>query len=237
MTVSNSTKNDLQRLGFRCVDIVRNGLATIPLNGSPEKEPYPVLVFVGRLVKSKHPDHAILAFIRVRQFFPNAELWILGDGYMKARLEKNLIHGAKLFGRVSDVRKFELLKRAHVLLMPSVREGWGVSVIEANAMGTPAVGYDVPGLRDSINPGITGFLGRCTPQALAEGALSLLRDPSLFSRLSANAIEWSKRFDWNESARDFQTFLESVLTSWTDNQSRPPHRSIPSKEVHTWSQA
>jgi glycosyltransferase involved in cell wall biosynthesis len=119
--------------------------------------------------------------------------------------------GVKFFGRVQDQEKFDFLKRAHVLLAPSTREGWGISVIEANAMGTPAVGYAVPGLKDSIVQDETGLL--VTPQdpsALAEAAKSILCDDPSTENFSVNALEWSRRFSWDRSAEEFYGLIEST---------------------------
>jgi glycosyltransferase involved in cell wall biosynthesis len=158
ITVSASTREDLYNIGFKDVHTVHNGISIVPLDESPNKQSTPIIIFLGRLVKCKLPDHAIKAFEHIRSSFREAELWILGDGYLRTKLESKGIDGVRFFGRVSDREKFAALRKAHILLVPSVREGWGVSVIEANAMGTPAVGYDVPGLRDSIVDGVTGFL-------------------------------------------------------------------------------
>ncbi len=212
VTVSDSTRRDLMRLGFKRVRVVHNGIGIRPLEEVSPKESKPVLIFVGRLVRSKLPDHAIEAFKHVKKLHPDAELWILGDGYLRAKLESNCIQGVRFLGKVSDGEKFDLLRKAHVLLAPSVREGWGISVIEANAVGTPAVGYDVPGLRDSIIHGSTGLLVRpLDAWALAQAVGQIIDDPSTMVELSRNAIEWSKRFSWEEAAKGFHDFLQSSI--------------------------
>ncbi len=210
VTVSSSTRDDLLRRGFRHVRVVHNGVGIASLEKPGPKEPNPVLIFVGRLVRSKLPDHAIAAFRQVRASHAAAELWILGDGYLRAKLERNVLDGVRFFGRVGDEEKFDLLRRAHVLLAPSVREGWGISVIEANAMGTPAVGYDVPGLRDSIAHGVTGLLVQpLSPGALARAATQILCDSSLAGKFSKSALEWSRNFRWEKSAMQFRDVLET----------------------------
>src|SRR5439155_10051131 len=177
VTVSESTRSDLLQLGFKDVHIVRNGLGVEPLQALPTKADHPVLIFVGRMVSSKQPDHALEAFLKVRESFPKVELWILGDGYLRPALQKAGIDGVRLFGHVSREKKFELLRQAHIILLPSVREGWGTSVIEANAMATPAVGYAVPGLRDSIIDGTTGLLVKPNdPSGLAQAVCRILGD-------------------------------------------------------------
>ena len=115
-----------------------------------EKAPVPTVVFLGRLVASKRPDHVIEAFRLLRSHIPNAELWMLGSGQMKQKLEKDLPAGATLFGHVSYEERQSRLARAHVLVATTVREGWGLNVSEASAVGTPTIGYDAPGLRDSV---------------------------------------------------------------------------------------
>ena len=209
VTVSSSTRDDLLGRGFRHVRVVHNGVGIAPLEKPGPKEPNPVLIFVGRPVRSKLPDHAVAAFRQVRASHADTELWILGDGYLRDKLERNVLDGVRFFGRVDDEEKFDLLRRAHVLLAPSIREGWGISVVEANAMGTPAVGYDVPGLRDSIVHGRTGLLVKpMSPCALADAAMQILRHPAMADGFSRNALDWSKEFSWDNSARKFQEILE-----------------------------
>jgi glycosyltransferase involved in cell wall biosynthesis len=89
-----------------------------------------------------------------------------------------------------------------------VREGWGLVVTEANAMGTPAIGYNVPGLRDSIRDGKTGLLCDPNPEAMAEKAIELLRDNDLWERLSKDALSWAGEFNWDRSAEEFLKMLD-----------------------------
>jgi glycosyltransferase involved in cell wall biosynthesis len=158
VTVSESTRQDLLELGFRKVFVVPEGLNFTPLSEVPEKEEYPVVVYAGRLKRAKRPDHAIRAFKIVKEEIPNAELWVIGDGPYKKDLERIAVDGVKFFGGLSNEHRRRLLARAWVLVNPSVREGFGLNVLEANALGTPCVAYDVAGLRDSIIDGRTGLL-------------------------------------------------------------------------------
>jgi glycosyltransferase involved in cell wall biosynthesis len=98
-----------------------------------------------------------------------------------------------------------------------VREGWGQVVTEANAMGTPAIGYDVPGLRDSIRHGETGItIMERTPAAMAQQAISLLRDSDRLSKYSRNALEFSRQFSWDKTANLFEKVLNSQGVTNTD---------------------
>jgi glycosyltransferase involved in cell wall biosynthesis len=137
------------------------------------KEPVPTVVFIGRLSANKRPGHAIRAFGLVRRQMPDAVMWVIGRGPQEARLRRAAGPGVIFFGHVPEEEKRERLARAHVLVATSVREGWGLVVTEAAASGTVAIGYDVPGLRDSI--GVSGgILTRADPVSLAAGLLGLL---------------------------------------------------------------
>jgi glycosyltransferase involved in cell wall biosynthesis len=115
---------------------------------------------------------------------------------------------------VNDREKFAALRKAHLLLVPSVREGWGTSVIEANAMGTPAVGYAVPGLRDSVLDGVTGRLVTAFDYgAMAEAVKSLLSDPATMDRISRECLQWAKKFSWDDAADSFHKVLESTVVT------------------------
>jgi glycosyltransferase involved in cell wall biosynthesis len=203
ITVSNSTKSDLEKLGLKKLFIVPEGLNTSPLSELPEKEQTPTIVFIGRLKRHKLPDHAIAAFLLIKNTIPSAQLWVIGDGYMRNELEekfKNVVN-VTFFGRVDQELKFKLLSKAHLVLVPAIREGWGLVVTESNSMGTPVVAYNVPGLRDSVRHGQTGILVQDnSPESLAISAIRLLQDRNFLNILSANALSYSKHFSWDISA-------------------------------------
>jgi len=211
VTVSESTKKDLLGLGFKRVFIVPEGLNFKPLDEVPQKESYPVVVYVGRLKRAKRPDHAIRAFKIVKEKFPKAELWIIGDGYFRKELEKTAFEGVKFFSGLSNEERRKLVRRAWVLVNPSIREGWGLNVIEANALGTPCIAYDVAGLRDSVVDKVTGLLARNGNIAdLADKIAMVLKDEALRERLSRNALENAKRFSWDKTAVELTGIIEHV---------------------------
>jgi len=212
VTVSESTKKDLIQWGFTDVHVVPEGLSVPVASEVPKKEPTPTLLFVGRLKRVKKPDHAIRAYRLVRETIPNARLWILGDGYMRKGLERIAGDGVTLKGRVEDSMKIELMTRAHVLVFPAVREGWGLSITESNARGTPAVAYDVPGVRDAISNGDTGLLvARDNWKALGEAACRLLRDQHLREEMAAKALKFASKFSWDKTCTQFAKICESAL--------------------------
>lgn len=210
ITVSGSTRKDLFDLGFKNVYIVPEGINFKPLDNAGEKETNPTLIFVGRLKKAKLPDHAILAFRIVKEKIPDAKLWVVGDGYYRNELEKIDCEGIEFFGKVSANKKLELMSRAWAILVPGIREGWGLIVTEANAMGTPAIGYNVHGLRDSIQDSINGFTVN-DYEEMAHSAINLISDKKLREKLSIGALENSRQFSWDNSAKENLDILEKIV--------------------------
>ena len=162
LTVSPSSAESLRRYhGWRNVHVVPEGWTPHEVPGVT-KESRPTIVFLGRLVAMKRPQHAIEALRLLRATVPDAQLWVIGDGTLRLEQED----GVTFLGRLERGELLERLARAHVLVATSVREGWGLNVSEAAACGTPAIGYDVPGLADSIRAS-GGATVEPTPAALA----------------------------------------------------------------------
>lgn len=208
VTVSESTQKDLVDLGFKHVSIVPEGLNFEPLNVLPEKSSKPIVVFSGRLKRAKRPDHAIEAFKIVKDKIPDAELWVFGDGPIRHKLENNAGLGVTFFGKLKNFERRDLLKKCWVLMVPGLREGWGLNIIEANALGIPAVAYNVPGLCDSVRDQETGILVESgNIKDLASKTLSILMDSSLREKLSANALNYSKQFSWQKTADEFMKLI------------------------------
>ena len=151
LTISESSRDSLASYGLRRVSIVPVGLELPPPTARPPREPDPTILFLGRLAANKRPGHALNAFRLARRSVPNARMWVVGTGPMERRLREEFAdQSIRFYGRVSNSEKLELLSRAHAVVVTSVREGWGLVVTEAAAVGTPAIGYDVAGLRDSL---------------------------------------------------------------------------------------
>jgi len=208
VTVSESTKKDLLDLGFEEVCVVPEGLSLEPLEQAPEKPKVPSFVFVGRLTRAKKPDIAIHAFRIVRRSIPNARLSVVGDGYLRKELERLAPDGVTFYGKVPDEEKLRLIREAHVILIPGTREGWGLVVLEANALGTPAVAFNIPGLRDSVLHNQTGILlEENDAETMANWCLRLVKESELRTKLGENALNWSRRFSWDITAKAFMSFL------------------------------
>jgi glycosyltransferase involved in cell wall biosynthesis len=210
LTVSQSTARDLVDLGFRDVRIVPDGIDIEPLPSVPEKEKTPTIVFVGRLKRAKLPEHAIEAYKIVKKTVPDLRLWVIGDGYMRKSLERMADENVKFFGHIPGDTKMDLVARSHILIVPAVREGWGLVVTEANAVGTPAIGYNVHGLRDSINNEVTGILCDPNPGSLADEIIQTFEQPEQLLVMSQNALEDSRNYSWEKSASVMETILGDI---------------------------
>jgi glycosyltransferase involved in cell wall biosynthesis len=106
------------------------------------------------------------------------------------------------------------LSKAHITLVPATREGWGLVVTESNAVGTPVVAYNVPGLRDSVKDGETGVLIKeNSPESLASSAINLLEDRSLLEQYSLRALLFSKQFSWDTTAEMFDKVIRETIAA------------------------
>jgi glycosyltransferase involved in cell wall biosynthesis len=192
ITVSASTRADLERWGFRDVRVVPNAVSA-PEPALPRDPPWPPhFVGIGRLVRSKRFDHLLLAFEEVRAALPEARLTLIGDGrgpYADALVARiAATPGAQFERGASEARKWRVLAEGTALVATSMREGWGIVVSEAHAAGTPSIAYDVPGLRDSTRDGVDGLT--CPPRssAAARAMLRLASDPGLWRRCHEGAL-------------------------------------------------
>jgi glycosyltransferase involved in cell wall biosynthesis len=213
MTVSDSQQQLLREFGVRRTFVVPEGLSVPPLASLPLKESTPTVVFMGRLKRYKLADHAVRAFSLIKERIPEAKMYVIGDGDIRKKVERMAHSDVTFLGRVSDRAKYHAVRKAHLLLVPSVEEGWGLVVTEANAMGTPAVAYNVAGFRDSVKDGITGVVTKeNTPQSMASAAISLLQDREKLQSLSANALKYSRTFSWDKSARAIEEIIRAVAS-------------------------
>lgn len=219
ITVSDSSKKEMIEAGIpgRNIRIVHNGISG---NFSPNNalvNPNPHILYLGRLKAYKQLDHLIRAVKIIRKRIPNIELSIAGSGDAEDDLKKlanelDVKENVKFHGFVNEEEKLRLLQSAWVFVTPSEKEGWGLTVIEANACGTPAIAYDVPGLRDSIQKNRTGILVTGDRvEDLAQNTINVLENDLLRKRLSTAALEWSKNYSWDKSAVKFLNILEEAI--------------------------
>ncbi|MBO8161808.1 MAG: glycosyltransferase family 4 protein [Thermosipho sp. (in: Bacteria)] len=218
--VSPSTKKEMfEKLFIRgnYFPIVYNGVPFEKLNIGHKKTRAPNLIYFGRVKRYKRIDHIIWVYKRIKQRIKNVRLVIAGKmdrGYFKEilKLNRELNLKVSFFDNVSEEKKVELLSQSWVYVITSMKEGWGISVIEANACGVPVVGYDVPGLRDSIRNEYSGLLvGNGDVDSLANEVMKLIENPKIRIKFSHNTKLWAERFSWEKSAERFERVLKSVV--------------------------
>ena len=219
ITVSESTKQDLLRFGYdpHKVHVISEGIHLPPLQdlGQISKYKLPTVLSLGALKSMKRTLHHIEAFELAKKSIPDLQLKVVG-GVQEKYGQKVLARIAaspfkvdiEYLGRVSDQQKLELMQKCHVLLQTAVREGWGLTVTEAASQGTPAIVYDVAGLRDSVRHNQTGLITAATPQALASGIVKLLQSQGLYQALQQAAWEWSKDITFAQGYQDFKKAME-----------------------------
>lgn len=219
--MSESTKKDYLDLQHSPdnIYVIPEGINIEPIEKLTKKENDPRFMYAGRVKRPKRVEHIIKALNQVRSEYPSVKLWIVGrgpDSYIKylkkVSKELNFENNLKFFGYLPEAKKNRLFQKSHALIMTSIREGWGLVVTEANAMGTPAIGYDVPGLRDSIINGKTGILVENENiDDLGKAIIKFIKDKKFQNRLAKNAWEWSKEFNWDRSAKVALKRIKDVL--------------------------
>jgi glycosyltransferase involved in cell wall biosynthesis len=173
----------------------------------------PLVVAVGRLVPVKRFDVLIESLVAVRRHHPSLRAVIIGEGYERPALEALAArHHAEgwlsLPGRLADDEVVEWYRRAWLVASTSQREGWGMTLTEAGACGTPAVASDIAGHRDAVVDGRTGLLVDGA-EAATEAMIRLLGDDALRTRFGRAALERSRWFTWDATAR---ATLQAVVT-------------------------
>ena len=220
MTVSESTKKDLVHWGIpkENITVIHNGVTLNLPKTLPKKERKKTAIFLGALAKDKGIEDVLRVFSEIDKKEKDWQFWVVGRGDKK--ITKFLISEAeklgikekiRFWGYVGEKKKFELLARAHVLINPSVREGWGLVNIEANSVGTPVVGYNVAGVRDSVKNGRTGLLSKPRDtRKMAANALKLVSNQVLYKKVQENALAWSKKFKWELATKKSLKLIETL---------------------------
>ena len=211
VTVSQASRADLVRLGVdpRRIDIVHNGIDVPHPSRVRPRSPQPRLCVLGRLVPHKQVEHALEAVAALRHTVPGLHLDVVGDGWWAPRLHEAAARAGvndlvTFHGHVTDAERDALLDAAWLLLAPSVKEGWGIAIMEAAARGVPALAYaDAGGVTESIVDGETGLL--VADQAeLERQTTRLLTDDETRIAMGKAARERAGGFGWTTSCRAFE---------------------------------
>mgnify|MGYP001581264375 CR=1 FL=1 len=218
VTVSESTKRDLLRFGFKeeKIHIISEGIELTPVSKLESiKYKVPTILAFGAIRPMKRTLDIIRAFEILKISRPSARLVVAGESegsYGKkvlGAIERSPFNkDIQVLGKLSKDKKAEILSSCHLLLATSVKEGWGLVVTEANSQGTPAVVYDVDGLRDSVRHNETGIIcAENVPENLAENIVKLFDNDELYEKLRHSAWEWSKEITFDKAYRQFSEIV------------------------------
>jgi glycosyltransferase involved in cell wall biosynthesis len=218
LAISNSTRDDLVARGIAParVHVVPVGVdhATFAPDPQVAKSPVPAIVHLGRIRQYKGIQTLVAVLPQVRAEVPGTELWIIGSGPYAAELERRArgVEGVRFLGQRSLAEVVDLLRRAWVVASASVKEGWGLTMLEGNACGTPAVATRVPGLVDAVLDGETGLLVPYGDEpALARALGRVLSDSLLRSRLALGGLAFARTFNWDRTAAETLALAHAVV--------------------------
>lgn len=219
--ISESTRDDLVARGVPAerVRVIHPGIdcrAYTPDAGLDRALP-PTFLYVGRLKRYKGVEVAIRALQLARRQRADLSLDIAGTGGDASRLvrlarDTGVADGVRFHGFVTEDRKRALFRKAWANLFPSPKEGWGLTIIEAAACGTPSIASDSPGLRDSVRDGVTGYLvPHGDAEALAARMLELAEHPGVVARLGVEARRAACSWSWDDAAAATEAHLLELI--------------------------
>jgi glycosyltransferase involved in cell wall biosynthesis len=215
VTVSDSTASDLARHGFALdrTHIISEGIEidALPSLQSTQKFEHPTVLSLGAMRAMKRTVDQIIAFEIAKASIPDLQLKIAGKSDSEygrkvlERIETSPFRGdIEYLGAVSRAKKIELMQKAHAILQTAVHEGWGLTITEAASQGTPAVVYNVNGLRDSVKHQQTGIITDPSPASLAHGIVKLLSPGEQYEAMRRAGWQWSKSITFDQSYSDFK---------------------------------
>ncbi|MGL5927862.1 MAG: glycosyltransferase family 4 protein [Dermatophilaceae bacterium] len=218
VAVSQRTREELAALGVRAGDVavIHNGTEPALATGTPRSRD-PRLVMLGRVVPHKRVEHALEVVARLQERHPGLRLHVVGDGWWSAEVREaaralGVASRVEFLGHVDELTKHSELAQAWVALAPSVKEGWGLCVVEAASHGTPTVAYrGAGGLSESILDGVTGRLVDDLDDLVAV-VDSLLLDDAARRALGAAAIVHAERFTWSRTIAAWDSVLRDRAT-------------------------
>ena len=219
--ISESTRDDLVRRGVPAerVMVIHPGVDSQRYRPDPAtpRATRPTFLYLGRLKRYKGVEFALRALAAARVTRADITLDICGQGDDRPRLERltrelRLEEAVRFLGFVPDAEKQRLLRQAWAVVLPSPKEGWGITNVEAAASGTPAIASDSPGLRESVQHGVTGYLvPHGDARALADRMLELAADPAALARLGNAGRRFAEGLSWDSAARATLAHIERTI--------------------------
>lgn len=213
VAISKTTKDELKKISFpaKNIHIIYCGILKSKNHIKHPKYSVPTLLYLGRIKAYKRVDMLVEVFEKLLEKRPNVHLVVAGWGTEAATVVNTIMKSKhrkkiKLVGPVSESEKIKLLSKSWLFANLSIGEGWGISVIEANLHGTPAIAFNVPGLSESIIHNKTGVLVN-NEDELLKGMMKLLDNKSYRNKLGLEAKKWAEKFDWDRASSEAEKIL------------------------------
>ena len=223
MVISGSTAKEVEKKGIprENIHVVECGIDKKVYRFDPEiaKFEIPTILYVGRIKKYKSIDTILKAMPKIREPVPDARLIIVGSGDYQQNLKNlasslNLENAVSFKGFVPEAEKVMYLMRSHISIYPSLKEGWGLTNIEANACGTTVLASRVPGLVDSVDEGVSGLLfEHGNIDQFSELTVGLLKDHDHRKSLEMGGLRWAANFSWDKTAKATEEILKKVVSA------------------------
>ena len=214
VTISNSTKEELVRLGVveKNISLSYSGVDQELYHRAKKPATKPRLIFVGRFKRYKRIELLIDIFHLIKKKIPAAELFLVvspgeSEPIVRERIKKYGLPDVHILDFSDKRDKVKLMQTCRLNVSASYKEGWGLTIIEANACGMPSVAFNVPGLNESIVDGKTGLLANSV-EGFADHCVRLLNNKTLYEKLSEEAYKWSKTFSWERTTEDMLAALK-----------------------------
>lgn len=224
ITVSESTRDDLKRFGFRSVEVISEGVEVERHASLPPKDrsgKARTILSLGALRPMKRTHLQVEAFLQAGEQLPGTRLVVAGDATdpyasrVRDLVRRHPLGGrVEILGRVDGETKLRLMREADLILVSSVKEGWGLIVTEAASQGTPALVFDVDGLRDAVQKGAAGWLCAPTVQDMASELIRIasLSEPE-YEAMRLAAWEFSGRITMENNYQEFMDACKALQSS------------------------
>ena len=219
VTESTTSENDLLTLGINKDRIIMNPPGVdLKLFHSAAKSKYPSMVYFGGMRRYKRPEEILYLLKSLIEMLGDLKLFIIGTGPEEQHIKKlandlSVQNYVEFKGRISSEELSAIVASSWLNIHTSVTEGWGLSILEASAAGTPTVAYDVPGVKDAVEDRLNGIkVDDGNREALADAAFSILKDPE---RWWSSSVEVAKKYSWDKTAELWEKLIKEI----TDDRS------------------
>ncbi len=217
IAVSKKTKYDLKKIRNEYIEVIENGVSLREIENTPPSKEKSDLIFVGRLIEGKNIELLINSISILKRNFKNIKLYIIGEGPLKNHLQNkvksmDLTKNIFFLGKLEKKEIYSRIKSSKIFVFPSILEGFGIVVIEAFACGKPviAVKHKWNASHTLISENENGLVSKNNSKSFATRILKILQNSSLRNKMSKNALQISKAYDWDKKATELEELYKKI---------------------------